>query len=157
MLILIYISFPRLWCTLWPKTQVTSKRLRISWILGSTTYRKLRVDLCGTASGDLLDTPVSQWVSGSVSQWVSDWVRGSVSQCDSPMSIIIVYLLWIMSSPPANAALIGMMAAEEDINKSAYQDFAEQQINYMLGSCGGQSFQIGFGDKFPLRPHHRAA
>ena len=57
----------------------------------------------------------------------------------------------------ANAALIGMVAADDGIKPTQYREFAEKQINYMLGSCNGQSFQIGFGDKFPTQPHHRAS
>ena len=57
----------------------------------------------------------------------------------------------------ANAALIGMVAADQGIKSTQYRDFAEKQINYMLGSCNGQSFQVGFGNKFPQQPHHRAS
>jgi endoglucanase len=35
-------------------------------------------------------------------------------------------------------------------------NFAEAQINYMLGG-GGHSFVVGFGSNPPLRPHHAGA
>lgn len=34
-------------------------------------------------------------------------------------------------------------------------EFAESQIAYILGSTG-MSYLIGYGEKFPLRPHHSA-
>ena len=38
------------------------------------------------------------------------------------------------------------------------RDFAADQIDYMLGdNPDGQSYVVGFGDSFPLNPHHRAA
>jgi hypothetical protein len=35
-------------------------------------------------------------------------------------------------------------------------NFAEAQINYMLGG-GGHSFVVGFGSNPPLKPHHAGA
>ncbi len=37
-----------------------------------------------------------------------------------------------------------------------YHDFAKFTADYALGSTG-RSFLVGFGDKYPQRPHHRAA
>ncbi len=40
--------------------------------------------------------------------------------------------------------------------KVQYRDFAVSQINYMLGNNPtGFSYQIGYGKKYPLNPHHR--
>ena len=39
---------------------------------------------------------------------------------------------------------------------SAYEKFAESQINYALGSSG-RSFVVGFGENPPCHPHHRTA
>ena len=51
--------------------------------------------------------------------------------------------------------------AEEDGDNAYAQllrDFAADQIDYMLGdNPDGQSYVVGFGDTFPLNPHHRAA
>ncbi|WP_118134478.1 glycoside hydrolase family 9 protein [Oceanicella sp. SM1341] len=40
----------------------------------------------------------------------------------------------------------------------AVLDFASDQLDYMLGdNPDGQSYVVGFGDDYPLNPHHRAA
>lgn len=44
-------------------------------------------------------------------------------------------------------------AAEMGINSLEYLNFALKQINYILGDSG-RSFVIGFGQNYPLRPHH---
>ncbi|CAG5117522.1 unnamed protein product, partial [Candidula unifasciata] len=52
-------------------------------------------------------------------------------------------------------------SAEAGITPALYRSWAIEQINYMLGDNkhdgGCYSFQIGYGDKYPLQPHHRAA
>ncbi|MCR4647751.1 MAG: glycoside hydrolase family 9 protein [Lachnospiraceae bacterium] len=40
--------------------------------------------------------------------------------------------------------------------KKAYEDFALSQANYALGDTGF-SYEIGYGDKYPVHPHHRTA
>ena len=43
-----------------------------------------------------------------------------------------------------------------DIDVEASQSFAESQLNYILGDTG-RSFFVGWGEKSPLRPHHRSS
>ena len=43
-----------------------------------------------------------------------------------------------------------------DAKKKTYHDFAVSQIDYCLGSTGF-SYQIHFGDDYPMHPHHRTA
>ncbi|MGL5927979.1 MAG: glycoside hydrolase family 9 protein, partial [Dermatophilaceae bacterium] len=39
-----------------------------------------------------------------------------------------------------------------------YRDFVVTQTDYMLGANPeGTSYVVGFGEKYPLQPHHRAA
>lgn len=46
--------------------------------------------------------------------------------------------------------------ADSDVSK--YQDFYETQIDYCLGdNPEGQSFVVGYGEKYPHNPHHRTA
>lgn len=40
--------------------------------------------------------------------------------------------------------------------KATYESFAETQANYILGDTG-YSYLIGFGDEYPVNPHHRTA
>ena len=55
----------------------------------------------------------------------------------------------------ANMALIALMAAEEDVKPQKLRQWAESQINFMLGD-GGRSYLVGFGSDFPKQPHHRS-
>ena len=55
----------------------------------------------------------------------------------------------------ANMALIALMAAEEDVMPQKLRQWAESQINFMLGD-GGRSYVVGFGSNPPTQPHHRA-
>lgn len=52
------------------------------------------------------------------------------------------------------------MAADTDGFSRAddYKTWAMQQIHYMLGDNNyDMSYLIGFGNKYPKKPHHRAA
>ena len=62
----------------------------------------------------------------------------------------------------ANAAFLALVWAREPLGntsrKSAYRDFGERQINYILGSNPRQSsYLIGYGNNWPRNPHHRTA
>lgn len=48
-----------------------------------------------------------------------------------------------------------LQAAEMNISTVKYLEFVKSQISYILGSTG-MSFLIGFGETYPLRPHHSA-
>ena len=61
------------------------------------------------------------------------------------------------TSLAANTAFLALVAADLQINPNAYRMFAVQQIHYMLGDGGGQSFVVGFGANSPQRPRHRAS
>jgi endoglucanase len=61
----------------------------------------------------------------------------------------------------ANTAFIAFTYADhitDPVKQTKYRNFAEQQINYMLGqNPRGCSYMMGFGACPPLRPHHRTA
>lgn len=61
----------------------------------------------------------------------------------------------------ANVAYIALMYSESVSDETAKQrliDFAKSQIDYMLGeNPNGFSYVVGYGENYPLRPHHRAA
>ena len=46
-----------------------------------------------------------------------------------------------------------------DINSQLFRKFAAEQIHYALGggANGGTSFVVGYGERFPRRPHHAAS
>ncbi|KAK6177036.1 hypothetical protein SNE40_015224 [Patella caerulea] len=65
---------------------------------------------------------------------------------------------WGSTRYAANSAFVALMAADHGINALQYRKWAQSQINYILGDNNKCfSYMIGFGHKYPLRPHHRAA
>lgn len=58
------------------------------------------------------------------------------------------------------AAFVASVYSESDVCPSAkkdiYWDFAVNQAGYALGDTG-RSFMIGFGENYPVHPHHRTA
>lgn len=74
---------------------------------------------------------------------------------------------WGSNRYAANTAFIAAQyakdLAEADADGNAdliarLRNFASDQIDYMLGdNPDGQSYVVGFGDDYPLNPHHRAA
>jgi len=72
-------------------------------------------------------------------------------------------LIWISSSEwgslryAGNFAMYAMQAGRLGIMPKEAFDFAESQMNYILGDGGGHSYVVGWGDNPPQKPHHRAA
>ena len=60
----------------------------------------------------------------------------------------------------STAAFLAVTYSNSDVcpkdKKNTYHDFAVDQINYCLGSTGF-SYEIGFGDDYPVHPHHRTS
>ena len=52
-------------------------------------------------------------------------------------------------------AHFALEAAQLGINTADATNFAENQINYILGD-GGRSYVCGWGNNPPQRPHHRS-
>ncbi|KAI8795232.1 endoglucanase E-4, partial [Biomphalaria glabrata] len=55
-----------------------------------------------------------------------------------------------------NMAFLSLVAADLNVQKKAYRQWAKQQIHYMLGDAG-RSYVIGFGQDPPTRPHHASS
>ncbi|KAK0059959.1 endoglucanase A [Biomphalaria pfeifferi] len=74
-------------------------------------------------------------------------------------------LVWAMKWGPlglaANSAFLALLAADVGIEVDSYRKWAVEQINYILGdnhhNGGCYSFEVGYGDRYPLQPHHRGA
>jgi hypothetical protein len=71
---------------------------------------------------------------------------------------------WGANRYAANMGFIAVERADlaQEMGDNAYAsdlfDFASDQIDYMLGdNPDGQSYVVGFGEDYPLNPHHRAA
>lgn len=64
---------------------------------------------------------------------------------------------WGVCKYPAAESMI-MLVHYKNTGEKKYLDFAKQQIDYILGDNPlGMSYVVGFGDKYPKFPHHRAA
>ncbi|MCF6766563.1 glycoside hydrolase family 9 protein [Thiotrichales bacterium 19S3-7] len=63
----------------------------------------------------------------------------------------------------ANTSLLAFIFADylqsvNDVSAARYENFAQSQIEYMLGDNEqSRSYVVGFGTNPPLRPHHRGA
>lgn len=72
-------------------------------------------------------------------------------------------LIWIPSSEwgslryAGNFAMYAMQAGRLGLKPQEAFEFAESQLNYILGDGAGHSYVVGWGNDPPQRPHHRAA
>ncbi|XP_052821138.1 endoglucanase E-4-like [Mya arenaria] len=65
---------------------------------------------------------------------------------------------WGPARYAANAAFVAAVAAADGLSPDAYKNYAMSQINYLLGDNKLHiSYEIGFGDHFPRKPHHRGS
>uniref|UniRef100_A0A2C9JIX1 Endoglucanase n=1 Tax=Biomphalaria glabrata TaxID=6526 RepID=A0A2C9JIX1_BIOGL len=65
-------------------------------------------------------------------------------------------LQWGSLRYSSNMAMAALVAADAGLNADQYRHWAMCQIHYALGDTGF-SYLIGFGDKYPHSPHHRAS
>ena len=74
---------------------------------------------------------------------------------------------WGPNRYASNTAFLALVGGSYGLQPAVYREFAESQINYILGDCCGglnpqskqpyYSYLIGYGDKYPRSPHHRGA
>lgn len=65
---------------------------------------------------------------------------------------------WGANRYAANAAFVAAMAAADGLQPTQFKNFAMSQINYILGdNKQHMSFEIGFGSRYPVHPHHRGS
>ncbi|KAK3104481.1 hypothetical protein FSP39_003142 [Pinctada imbricata] len=58
----------------------------------------------------------------------------------------------------SNAAYIALAAADDGVGGEEFKKFALSQINYVLGdNRQHMSFEIGYGNNYPKKPHHKAS
>ncbi|XP_064097744.1 endoglucanase E-4-like [Macrobrachium nipponense] len=63
---------------------------------------------------------------------------------------------WGANRHAANVAFLALWAAKHNLSPEVNTQFAESQINYILGDIG-HSFVVGYGVNPPERPHHRSS
>jgi endoglucanase len=92
-----------------------------------------------------------------VETWLNNWLPGgSISYTDGGLAWLTQ---WGSLRYAANTAFLAGVYADRVHNPDGkYGDFASSQINYILGDNPREfSYMVGFGDHYPLNPHHRAA
>ncbi|XP_038057262.1 endoglucanase 4-like [Patiria miniata] len=89
----------------------------------------------------------------AITNYLNSWQPGNIQYTPKGLAWSVQ---WGTNRYAASTAFLALVAAHEGIEVRKYQDFAKQQINYMLGD-GGRSFVVGFGNNPPHSPHHRAS
>ncbi|XP_060595558.1 endoglucanase A-like [Ruditapes philippinarum] len=65
---------------------------------------------------------------------------------------------WSPNGHAGNVAFVATLAAKYGIQSETFKKWALSQINYFLGDNKlNISYEIGFGNNFPKRPHHRGS
>lgn len=125
------------WAMCWDDVHIGAATM-LAKITGDSYYSKIVEEhldywTTGTSNGDRITyTPKGL-------AWLDSW--GSLRYATTTGFIASVYSEWDIC--PSNKA-------------DKYWDFAVSQANYALGDTGF-SYEIGFGDSYPLNPHHRTA
>ncbi len=125
------------WAMCWDDVHIGAAIL-LAKITNDNTYKNaaeqhLDYWSCGTSSGERITyTPDGL-------AWLDSW--GSLRYATTTAFLACVYSTWD-GCPSAKA--------------STYWDFALSQADYALGSTGF-SYLIGFGDSYPVHPHHRTS
>lgn len=89
--------------------------------------------------------------------WAQNWLTGSggINITDAGFAVRAEWA----SAPLALGTSYLLQWYNDFVEQNQqYSTFAQQQLNYLLGkNPGGFSYVIGFGEKYPQRPHHRGS
>ena len=124
------------WAMCWDDVHVGAALL-LARITGEDIYKKDvedNLDFWTVGCGDKKITYSPKGLA-----WLDSW--GSLRYASTTAFIACVYSDW-QGCPSSK--------------KSRLEEFALSQINYILGDTGS-SFMIGFGENYPVNPHHRTA
>ena len=94
---------------------------------------------------------------GQVKNWIDTWVQGKGNVNYTPGGFAH-RAQW--ASVPLNMSTAFAAEWYNDFVEpnQGFSDFANRQVDYVLGDNPADlSYVIGFGDKYPLRPHHRGS
>ncbi len=98
---------------------------------------------------DYLENNLDYWTTGVGGERITYTPKG-LAWLDS----------WGSLRYASTASFLAITYSNSDIcpkdKKKTYHDFAVTQIGYCLGSTGF-SYEIGFGDSYPVHPHHRTS
>lgn len=92
-----------------------------------------------------------------VESWLDIWVNGTGAVNYTPGGFAH-RKEWGSIPLTAATAFLAELYHDNVKQDSRYSKFANEQINYILGDNPRKySYMIGFGDKYPQRPHHRGS
>ncbi|XP_042231504.1 endoglucanase E-4-like [Homarus americanus] len=85
-----------------------------------------------------------------------DWLKDGATY--TPEGLVFLDS-WGANRHAANVAFISLWAAKNGINTEANREWAAGQVDQLLGANSRlkMSFVVGYGDKYPERPHHRSS
>ncbi len=94
-----------------------------------------------------------------VERWLDHWSEGEGRRSAGGVMVVDT---WGVLRYAANTAFVAQYYSdrldENNPRKAKYHQFAKRQIDYMLGdNPRSSSYLIGFGENFPVNPHHRGA
>ncbi len=97
---------------------------------------------------------------GQVEKWLDTWVegKGEVNHTPDGFAHRTPWASVPIAMSTAFAAEWYNDFIEPNNPNKAYSKFATRQVDYVLGdNSKNYSYMIGFGDNYPLRPHHRGS
>ena len=94
---------------------------------------------------------------GQVKNWINTWERGKGGINDTPAGFAH-RTAWASIPIDMSTAFAAEWYNDHIEADDSFSFFAMDQVNYVLGdNPRDYSYLIGFGDDFPIRPHHRGS
>ena len=94
---------------------------------------------------------------GQVEGWLDKWIngKGNVKYTNGGFAHRAA---WGSVPVTSSAAYLAQLYNDTVKPNSDYRNFANNQVDYILGdNPRNYSYMIGFGEKYPQRPHHRGS
>jgi endoglucanase len=93
-----------------------------------------------------------------VENWLNNWVSGGNGVQYTEGGLAWNASWGSLANSSTNAMLAGIYSDKVNDYDGRYANFAKEQVDYILGdNPRGFSYMTGFGNSYPLQPHHRAA
>jgi endoglucanase len=125
------------------------------------------LDLGGAQSWDtktygtaiiIAETTQDTTYKNMVENWLNNWVSGGNGVQYTEGGLAWNTSWGSLANSSTNAMLAGIYSDKVNDYDGRYANFAKEQVEYILGdNPNGFSYMTGFGDSYPLQPHHRAA
>ena len=139
-----------------------------SYLTKAENYFKSEVGLLGDwswavddhsygAAVILAQESADPYFQGQVEGWLDKWINGG-GNINYTSGGFAHRAAWGSVPVTSSAAYLAQLYNDTVKEDSRYSDFANNQVDYILGdNPANLSYMIGFGDKYPERPHHRGS